>query len=82
MSTIQLDDKLFREVEQWAAQSRRSVQAVIEDAIRSALPAPPRRTQTGPITLPTFGGSGLQPGVDLDNSAGLLDIMESPDDPA
>lgn len=78
MSTIQLDDHLFREVEKWAAQSNRSVQAVVEDAIKAALPRakPPR---TGPLKLPTYGGSGLQPGVDLDNSAGLLDIMESPE---
>jgi len=26
--------------------------------------------------LPTFSGNGLHPGVDLDDSAALLDLME------
>jgi hypothetical protein len=29
-----------------------------------------------PVRLPTFDGDGLQPGVDLDDSAALLDLME------
>jgi hypothetical protein len=29
--------------------------------------------------LPTFNGGGTLPGVDLDNSAALLDIMEGRD---
>jgi hypothetical protein len=31
-----------------------------------------------PVRLPTFSGQ-LQPGVDLDDSAALLDLMEQPD---
>ena len=38
------------------------------------------RRRTGksgvPGPLPTFAGRGLQPGVDLDDSASLLDLME------
>lgn len=75
MITVELDDHLFREVEQWAAQSRRPVQAVIEDAIRAALP-PRRPTSEGRIVLPTFRGSGLQPGVDLENRSAILDLMD------
>lgn len=33
---------------------------------------------TGP-PLPTFGGHGLRPGVDLDDSANLLDLMDGAD---
>lgn len=33
------------------------------------------------VTLPTFAGKGLRPGVDLDDSAALLDLMED-EDPA
>lgn len=29
--------------------------------------------------LPTFGGQGLQPGVDLDDTAALLDVMDDGD---
>ena len=37
-----------------------------------------RRTgePAGTKPLPTFSGLGLQPGVDLDDSASLLDLME------
>lgn len=33
------------------------------------------------VTLPTWGAGGLLPGVDLDDTAGLLDVMEG-DGPA
>lgn len=32
-----------------------------------------------PVELPTFAGDGLQPGVDLDDSAALVDLMETED---
>jgi hypothetical protein len=32
-----------------------------------------------PVELPTFGGDGVQPGVDLNDSAALLDLMEGTD---
>lgn len=41
---------------------------------RKALDAPAR------IPLPTFRGGGLQPGVDLDDSASLLELMERGDE--
>jgi hypothetical protein len=75
MSTIRVDDQLFKEVEKWAAQSNRSVEAVVEQALRAALP-PPRKPRTGPVILPTFGGSGLQPGVDLENRSAILDLLD------
>jgi hypothetical protein len=30
------------------------------------------------IVLPTFRGQGLRPGVSLDDSAALLELMEAP----
>ncbi|MGZ5214389.1 MAG: hypothetical protein ACXWEG_02375 [Actinomycetota bacterium] len=55
---------------------------MIEDALRETLA---RRhvlpTDEGePVSFPTFRGDGLMPGVDLDDSAALLDLMEG-DDP-
>jgi len=29
-----------------------------------------------PVELPTFGSEGVLPGVDLDDSASLLDLMD------
>jgi hypothetical protein len=34
------------------------------------------RTQE-PVSLPVFKGKGLQPGVDLDDTASLLDLMQA-----
>jgi hypothetical protein len=34
-----------------------------------------------PIELPTFRGKGLRPGVDLDDSAALLELMNRSHDP-
>jgi hypothetical protein len=35
-----------------------------------------QKTAEPPIVLLTVSGNGLQPGVDLDDSAALLDLME------
>lgn len=34
---------------------------------------------TDSFKLPTFGGGQLQPGVNLDSSAALLDLMDAPE---
>lgn len=80
-TTIRLPDDLLTEAKRVAAETNRSLTRLIEDALRSALArrqAPPRER----VRLPTVDGMGLRPGVDLDNSAALLDIMEGLDDPA
>jgi plasmid stability protein len=75
-TTIKIDDRLLAEAKARAARSGRTLNAVVEDALRAALA---RREDDGgrpaPV-LPTFAGSRLLPGVDLDDSAGLLDRME------
>ncbi len=47
---------------------------VLGDAVRSSF-ARTAVAEAEPVELPTFGGDGLQPGVDLDDSAALLDVM-------
>lgn len=60
--------------------SSRSLSDLIADALRAALGR--RHARRLPVFLPTDGRGGLQPGVDLDDSAALLDLMEdrTPDD--
>lgn len=75
-TTIRLDDDLLADAKILAARTGRTLASVIEDALRESLA---RRTASADtrVELPTFrGGDGLQPGVDLDDSAGLLDLME------
>ncbi|HEX9892204.1 MAG TPA: ribbon-helix-helix protein, CopG family [Actinomycetota bacterium] len=80
-TTIRLDDQLLAEAKQLAARTGRTLTSVIEDALRQTLARGKQVRTTKPPELPTFKGDGLQPGVDLDDSAGLLDIMEAGRDP-
>jgi hypothetical protein len=80
-TTIRLDEKLLREAKLQAARRGTTLTALIEDALRESLARQHKTQQRKPVRLVTFGGKGLHPGVDLDDSAALLDLMESPHDP-
>lgn len=77
-TTIRLDDQLLVEAKQIAAQTGRTLTALIEDALREALARRRQQHRRKRVQLPTFAGRGLAPGVDLDDSAALLDVMEPP----
>lgn len=74
-TTIKIDDRLLSEAKARAARSGTTLNAVVEDALRVAF-AMRGPAQHAPVELPTFAGSGLRPGVDLDDTASLLDLME------
>lgn len=80
-TTIRLDDQLLREAKRLAADTDRTLTAVIEDALREAIARRSHQSEREPVHLPTFPGR-LLPGVDLDDSASLLDLMEGPDAPS
>ena len=76
-TTIRLDEALLAEAKAHAALSGRTLTSVIEDALRESLARRQRRPDRGePVDIPTFAGKGLQPGVDLDSSAALLELMD------
>jgi hypothetical protein len=78
-TTINVDDQLLADAKRLAHESGKTLTAVIEDALRERLA---RRGSPGRgddrFRLHTFTGQGLQPGVDLDNSAALRDLMDDP----
>lgn len=81
-TTINLPDELIAQIKKLAAASNSTVTALIEDALREALA---RRRRTGrhkQVILKTYGKRGLLPGVDIDDTASMLDLMESSGDPA
>lgn len=81
-TTIRIDETLLQEAKHLAVRSGRSLTAVIEDALREALARQRGAAPRAPFVLVTVDGHGLRPGVDLDDSAGLLDLLEAPaDDP-
>jgi hypothetical protein len=76
-TTVRLEEQLLAEAKQLAARTGRTLTAVIEDALRQAIAqARQARRTSDAVDLPTFRGTGLQPGVDLDDTAALLDLME------
>ncbi|HWP61874.1 MAG TPA: YlcI/YnfO family protein [Candidatus Binatia bacterium] len=75
-TTIRIDDALLAELKTQAARSGKTLTAVIEDALRAELARRAEHQATPPPELPVSRGGRLQPGVDLDDSAALLDLME------
>lgn len=80
-TTIRIDETLLREAKQAAARSGKSLTALIEDALRESLAQQQRAKSREPVRLITVAGNGLRAGVDLDDSASLLDTLDAPDDP-
>jgi hypothetical protein len=79
-TTIRLDERLLREAKLQAARRGTTLTALIEDALRESLARQHAARRHEPVQLPVFGGKGLHPGVDLDDSAALLDLMDAPSD--
>lgn len=78
-TTIRLNDDLLAQAKEAAVKSGRTLTAVVEDALRQSLSkknTTPKRRQ---IRLPSSGEGGLRPGVNLDSTAELLDIMDGID---
>jgi hypothetical protein len=81
-TTIRLDENLLAEAKQRAARSGLTLTAVIEQALRESFNRRQDRREHRPVKLPTWGKGGLLPGIDLDDSASLLDLMEREDAPS
>lgn len=65
--SMNIDESLLRQAERMAIESNRSLDAVLEDALRILLAHKDPSNSGGAVELPTYGGSGLQPGVDLED---------------
>src|SRR5436853_4303393 len=72
-TTIRLEESLLRQAKAVAAASGRSLNDFIADAVRAAVL--PRGPKAAARSLPTFRGAGLRPGVDLDDTSALIDLM-------
>lgn len=76
-TTVRLDDKLLADAKRHAAETGRTLTAVLEQALRETLSRRVVASKRKPIRLKTMKGNGIQPGVDLDDTSALLDLMES-----
>lgn len=75
-TTVRLDDQLLADAKAHAARTGQTLTSIIEDALRLVLARHNHHAPRENVELKTVGGSGVQPGVDLDDSAGLLDLVE------
>lgn len=76
-TTIRLDEKLLREAKRLAAESGTTLTALIEESLRERIARKKAGTRArSPVRLHTAGKGGVRPGVDLDDTASLIDLME------
>jgi hypothetical protein len=73
-TTITIDDHLLDEVRRRAADRRQTVSQVIEDSVRESL-LRGRDERARPFTVRPVDAGGVQHGVDLDDNAALLALM-------
>jgi hypothetical protein len=78
-TTLRLNDELLVQAKEAAEESGRTLSAFVEDALRLVLASKARQPKRRRVRLPSSGGGGLRPGVNLDSTAELLDIMDGID---
>lgn len=77
---LQIDSDLVRQAEAFAAQTGQDLSALVEDALRKALPT----VKTSPneessFEIPSYN-LRVKPGVDISNNAQLRDLMDADDE--
>ena len=79
-TTVRLDEALMERARQEASRRGITLTSLIEQGLRLALRRPLKRPQQAAVSLPEcHAGGGVLPGVDLSDSASLLERMESRD---
>ena len=80
-TTVRLDVDLLARAKSYSREHNMTLTALIEDALKRVVYVrPAERSVREKVSLPVFSGDGLCEGVDLDDSAGLLDLIEQGDD--
>jgi len=74
-TTIRLSEDLLRLLKKMAIEQNRTLNSLLEEAAREKLARNNRTTGVEAVRLRTFRGQGVQAGVDLDDSASLLDLL-------
>lgn len=76
-TTVTIDDELLRRARAEALASGRSLGDIVDDGLRVLFGTRDRGARRT-VTLPTFGGSGLRPGVDLEDKDALAELLDLP----
>lgn len=75
-TTIRLDDDLLADAKAFAARSGQTLTVLIADSLRERLLRARAPEAQSVAELPVFGAGGVMPGVDLDDNAGLRDLLD------
>ena len=75
-TTLRLSDALIRKAKVYARKNDLTLTAVMERALSTYLAESKGSQGTKPFTLPSFGHGGPKPGVNLDDTSALLDLMD------
>lgn len=78
-TTLTIDDRIMAEYKKVAAETHRTLSSVIQDALQETLVRRRKGARQQPLELPVIGGGGFQPGVDLDDNARTLELLERGD---
>jgi hypothetical protein len=74
-TTVRLDGELLAAAKQRAAADHTTLTALIEDSLRQTLARQPARAG-GRLTIRPYGDATTLSGVDLDDAASLLDVLD------
>lgn len=76
-TTVRLDDALLERARREAARRGVTLTSLIEQGLQMVLRRPVRHTERPRVELPVCrAGGGVLPGIDLDDSASLLDRLD------
>ena len=76
-TTVRLDDGLLEHAKSEAARRKETLTALIEQGLRLVLLQSNPVERRDRVVLPVCNaGGGVRPGVDLNDSSALLDVME------
>lgn len=76
-TTVRLDPHLLTEAKRHAAEHGKTLTSILEEALRESLARRQPQVKARRVRLKTVSGTGLRPGVDLDDGASLLELMDA-----
>ena len=76
-TTLNINDTLLEEAKKCSVERNCSLDEIVDEALRLGLVAQ-KKSGTTIIARPLkiFEGSGIQPGIDLNNNASVLEAMD------
>jgi hypothetical protein len=80
-TTINLPDELIQRAKKAALEADTTLTEIIANALRESLSRTRRKGPRKEFRVITYGKGGTFPGVDLDDTSALLDLMDGIDDP-